>query len=139
MDQYSQPPLQPREFACLGHGNTLLYTEIIQVVEKRQRYWARPVLLCESLALAADEAGVMQDIYDVRFGADLLWPRSLFRCVFDTELIPLLAYLTADSPSAESSTNSWLSRITLARQKLHQFAQQLWQAHPAAFQEEAPD
>jgi hypothetical protein len=139
MARDSQPLLQPREFACIGHGNTLLYTEIIQVVEKRQRYWARPVLLCESVALADHDAGVMRNVYDVRFGSDLLWPRPFFRCVFDSELIPLLTYLTPDAIAAEGNVSPWLNRITLARQKLHQFAQQLWQAYPSAFQEEGLD
>jgi hypothetical protein len=114
----------------------LLYTEIIQVVEKRQRYWARPVLLCESLTLTTDQTGIMQTVYDVRFCADLLWPRSLFYSVFDTELIPLLDYLTPETTPSEISAKPWVYHLTLARQKLHQFTQQLWQADPTAFQDD---
>jgi hypothetical protein len=129
--------LRPSEFACLEHQNMLLYTEIIQVVEKRQRYWARPVLLCEVSVPENDATEPLPTVYDVRSCSDLLWPRSLFRSVLDTELIPLLAHL---SPGLEASfipTKALSNHLVEARQKLQQFTQRLWRTNPEAFQERA--
>lgn len=133
MEQDRSSLLRPSEFACLQHQHTRLYTEIIQVIEPKQRYWARPVLLCESIELSSEGTGVMKTIYDVRSCSDLLWPRSLFQTVFDTELIPLLVHLHANSNAGDSVVAPWTQPLALARQKLHQFMQTLWQAYPTAF------
>lgn len=125
--------LKPSEFACLQQDQTCLYTEIVQVVEVRDRYWARPVLLCEW----PEEDGTERSptVYDVRSCSDLLWPRSLFRCVLDTELIPLLSHLQPEPLSMSDLTPDWADHLMLARKKLHQFTQALWQACPMDFQE----
>ncbi|MGB8701031.1 MAG: hypothetical protein WCD18_16585 [Thermosynechococcaceae cyanobacterium] len=128
--------LRPNEFACLPDRQTRLYAEIIQVVEKGQRYWARPVLLFEAEDLDADNPETLPAIYDLRACADLLWPRSLFRSVLDTELIPLLARLNADpliSPPhpAKPAPDS----LEIAHQKMRQFAYRLWHTYPEAFQD----
>jgi hypothetical protein len=128
-------PLRPSEFACLEYQDTLLYTEIIQVIEKRHRYWARPVLLCEKLNPADSSMESLPTVYDVRFCSDLLWPRSLFRSVLDTELIPLLSCLDAELEAPFISTKILSSRLTEARQKLQQFTQRLWRIYPEAFQD----
>jgi inorganic triphosphatase YgiF len=128
-------PLRPSEFACLEHRDTLLYTEIIQVVEKRHRYWARPVLLCERSTQEDNLTESRPTVYDVRSCSDLLWPRSLFRSVLDTELIPLLACLDAELEAPFISTKILSSRLAEARQKLQQFTQRLWRIHPEAFQD----
>jgi hypothetical protein len=128
-------PLRPSEFACLEHQDTLLYTEIIQVVEKRHRYWARPVLLCEGLTQEDKLAESLPTVYDVRSCSDLLWPRSLFRSVLDTELIPLLTCLDAELEAPFISTKTLPIHLVEARQKLQQFTQRLWRVHPEAFQD----
>jgi hypothetical protein len=128
-------PLRPSEFACLEHQDTLLYTEIIQVVEKRHRYWARPVLLCEKLNPEDNVMESLPAVYDVRFCSDLLWPRSLFRSVLDTELIPLLSCLDAELEAPFIPTKILSSRLTEARQKLQHFTHRLWRIYPEAFQD----
>jgi hypothetical protein len=128
-------PLRPSEFACLEHQNTLLYTEIIQVVEKRRRYWARPVLLCERLTQEDNLTESHPTVYDVRFCSDLLWPRSLFRSVLDTELIPLLSRLDAELEAPFISTKTLSSHLAESRQKLQQFTQRLWHIYPEAFRD----
>jgi hypothetical protein len=128
MNPRTQPSLRPSEFACLQYERIALYTEIIQAIEPRQRYWARPVLLCESAPHLDGNLQAIPTVYDVRSCSDLLWPRSLFRCVYDTELIPLLAGL-------EEATKQTSGHLEVARQKLHQFTQQLWRAYPTAFAE----
>jgi hypothetical protein len=135
MNDSKQPLLRPNEFACLQHQGTSLYTEIIQVVTKGDRYWARPVLLCESETPIADFSEDLPTIYDVRSCSDLLWPRSLFRSVFDTELIPLLAHLQPDPIIPLELPEQWTGHLKVARQKLHQFTQQLWNADPKVFQD----
>jgi hypothetical protein len=126
--------LRPSEFACLEHQDALLYTEIIQVVEKRYRYWARPVLLCEK-SNQEDNVESLPMVYDVRFCSDLLWPQSLFRSVLDMELIPLLSCLDTELEAPFISTKILSSRLTEARQKLQQFTQRLWRIHPEAFRD----
>jgi hypothetical protein len=124
------------DFVCLEHNNTVLYAELIQVLDQQQRYWARPVLLCESQGDAESEMTVSGEgyIYDVRHCSDLIWPKARFRRAFDTELIPLLKYLTSEAvpmmqgqPSAPRATS-----IHLARRKLSAFIQDLWETdiHP---------
>ncbi len=135
MDPRTQPNLRPNEFACLQYERIALYTEIIQVIEPRQRYWARPILLCESAPHPDGDREAIPTVYDVRSCSDLLWPRSLFRCVYDTELIPLLAALDPPAPGLEETTKQTSSHLEVARQKLHQFTQQLWCAYPIAFAE----
>jgi hypothetical protein len=131
-------PLRPSEFACLEYQETLLYTEIIQVIEKRHRYWARPVLLCERSTPDDPLAEALPTVYDVRSCSDLLWPRSLFRSVLDTELIPLLAHL---NPELEAPfipiipTKILSNHLAEARQKLQKFTQRLWRIYPEAFQD----
>jgi hypothetical protein len=135
MDPRTQPSLRPSEFACLQYERIALYTEIIQVIEPRQRYWARPVLLCESVPHLDGNLQAIPTVYDVRSCSDLLWPRSLFRCVYDTELIPLLATLDPPTTELEGATRQSSGHLEAARQKLHQFTQQLWRAYPTAFLE----
>jgi hypothetical protein len=126
-------PLRPSEFGCLEHQDTLLYTEIIQVVEKRHRYWARPVLLCEKSTQEHNLTESLPTVYDVRSCSDLLWPCSLFRSVLDTELIPLLSCLDSEPEAPFVSTKMLSSHLAEARQKLQQFTQRLWRIHPEAF------
>ncbi len=135
MDPSTQPSLRPSEFACLQHERIALYTEIIQVIEQRRRYWARPVLLCELAPHPDDDIEAISTVYDVRACSDLLWPRSLFRCVYDTELIPLLAALDPTTSGLEGATKQTSGHLEVARHKLHQFTQQLWRAYPTAFAE----
>ncbi|HEY9635828.1 MAG TPA: hypothetical protein V6D14_20650 [Coleofasciculaceae cyanobacterium] len=119
---------QPRQIVCLEHENTRLYTEVIEVVSSRQVCWVRPLMLAVT---AADdnphpEASPEQlTLYDLRQGADLLWPTILFRPALDTEVIPLLVQLEAPDAQRDNSPD--------AHQQLSCFVRQVWQAYKSAF------
>jgi hypothetical protein len=120
---------QTRQIVCLEHENTRLYTEVIQVVTSRQVCWVRPLMLAvspiepDSLATFSPE---QLNLYDLRQGADLLWPASLFRLALDTEVIPLLVQL--DDPSKVQQANP-----SEAHQQLSGFVRKVWQAYKSAF------
>ncbi len=119
---------QPRQIACLEHENTRLYTEVIEVVLSRQICWVRPLMLVVSAAgndvlpVASPE---QLTLYDLRLGADLLWPVKLFRPALDTEVIPLLVQL--NDPDAQTTDNSD------AHQQLSCFVREVWQAYKSTF------
>lgn len=119
---------QPRQIVCLEHENTRLYTEVIEVVASRPVCWVRPVMLAVSigdndpLVVASSQ---QLTLYDLRKGADLLWPASLFRPALDTEVIPLLVQL--HDPDAQSEDNSD------AHKQLSCFVRKVWQAYKSAF------
>ena len=119
---------QPRQIVCLEHGNTRLYAEVIEVVASRQVCWVRPVIL----ALPAAEYNPQWEVspenltlYDLRQGADLLWPASLFRVALDTEVIPLLMQL--DDPDFNRENNPD------AHKQLSCFVSEVWQTYKSAF------
>ena len=112
---------QPRQIVSLEHEGTHLYAEIVQVVESRQMYWVRPLMLVFSDPLYPL---FEPRLYDLRSAADLLWPREPFRAVLDTEVVPLLVRLLSLPQSNPDLT---------AAQQLSQFIHQVWQAHPTAF------
>lgn len=120
---------QTYQIVYLEHQQTRLYAEVIQVVQARQTCWVRPLILSVSPANQLSPAFWPEQVpklYDLRQGADLLWPIALFRAALDAEVIPLLAQLQTthgiDTPSALP-----------ARCQLNQFIRQIWQAYPEAF------
>lgn len=120
---------QTRQIVCLEHENTRLYTEVIQVVTLRQVCWVRPLMLAV-LPIDSDSLPTFSPeqihLYDLRQGADLLWPASLFRLALDTEVIPLLVQL--DDPSKVQLANP-----SEAHQQLSGFVRKVWQAYKSAF------
>lgn len=120
---------QPRQIVCLEHENTRLYTEVIEVVASRQICWVRPLMLAvspignDSLPAFSPE---QLNLYDLRQGADLLWPASLFRIALDTEVIPLLVQL--DDPDEVQQANN-----LEAHKQLSCFVRKVWQASKSAF------
>lgn len=125
-------PVKPRALVCLEHDHACLYAELIEVVENRQMYWVRPLLLKISDEITGAQFKGFEPFHpacvyhDLRQGADLLWPMNFFRPAFDTEVIPLLAQIHAwENPAA-------MALSPVAQQHLHQFIQQLWQAQAAA-------
>lgn len=119
----------PSQIVCLEHGNAYLYAEVIQVIPARQLCWARPLALALPLAEPNSDASTNDfaavTLYDLRQGADLLWPISLFRTALDTEVIPLLTQI-GDSKQSEGDR--------LAHHQLRAFMRLVWQSHPDAFQ-----
>jgi hypothetical protein len=62
---------------------------------------------------------------DLRDGADLLWPGSLFRAALDTEVISLLTQLQSlDSEKKDGA---------IASRQLRDFVDRVWEAFPSAF------
>jgi len=62
---------------------------------------------------------------DLRDGADLLWPLSLFRAAVDTEVISLLTQL--------QSLDSEKKDAVIASRQLKDFVDRVWEAFPTAF------
>ena len=117
----SAQKFQPRQIVGLEHKGTCLYAEIIEFVELRQVCWVRPLMLA---VLEVDSFDLLT-LYDLRLGADLLWPASLFRPALDTEVIPLLVQLNNPNSEAVSCSN--------AHQKMSYFVREVWQAYKSAF------
>lgn len=131
------PRLQPCQIVCLEHGTSYLYAEVIQVIESRQLCWARPlVLMLQPFDAIADSTLACNHLlweqsgfYDLRQDSDLLLPLTLFRAALDTEVLSWMTSLYAmDQDVASSNTPD------RGHQPFRQFIQQVWQAHPEAFQ-----
>ena len=120
---------QPRQIVCLEHETTRLYAEIIEFVESRQVCWVRPLMLAVPVAdnNSSLQIGLLEQLtlYDLRLGADLLWPARLFRPALDTEVIPLFVQL--NDPDAQTVDSSD------AHKQLSCFVHQVWQAYKSAF------
>lgn len=117
----SAQKFQPRQIVGLEHETTRLYAEIIEFVESRQVCWVRPLML----AISTPESDLPLTLYDLRLGADLLWPASLFQPALDTEVIPFLVQL--NDPDAQAVNRSD------AQQQLSRFVREVWQAYKNAF------
>ncbi len=117
---------QPNQILCMEHKNARLFAEAIQVTEVRRLCWARPlVLVTLSNSQNWQDHWNEADFYDLRQGVDLLCPVMLFRAAWDTEVLPLLEKLNHLKRSEGDR---------LAHSKLREFINQVWQAHPEAFQ-----
>jgi hypothetical protein len=118
---------KPGQIVSLECGDACLHSEVIQVVEARQICWVRPLMLV-GLVSGKDVPQSWPEEYtlsDLRDGADLLWPLSLFRAALDTEVISLLSRLQSlDSDRKDS---------TIASRQLRDFVDRVWAAFPSAF------
>jgi hypothetical protein len=118
---------KPGQIVSLECGNTCLHSEVIQVVEARQVGWVRPLMLVvfQSEDDLADRLSEDYTISDLRNGADLLWPLSLFRAALDTEVISLLSQLySLDSDKKDA---------VIASRQLREFVDRVWATFPNAF------
>jgi len=111
---------QANQIVCLEYEGVYLYGEVIQVVTSRQLCWVRPLMLVN---LISDDE---HTLWDLREGADLLWPLSLFRVPLDTEVIPFLMEL-------HSFDNTDGKDMILAHRKFREFIGKIWQAYPSVF------
>ena len=118
---------KPGQIVSLECGNTCLHSEVIEVVEARQICWVRPLMLV-GLVSGKEVSQQWPEEYtlsDLRDGADLLWPLSLFRAALDTEVISLLSQLQSlDSDKKDSA---------IASRQLRDFVDRVWEAFPSAF------
>jgi len=114
---------KPGQIVSLECGDACLHSEVIQVVEARQVCWVRPLMLVVSVS--GKDSPTEYTLSDLRDGADLLWPLSLFRAALDTEVISLLTEL--HSLDAEKKDGAIASR------QLRDFVDRVWAAFPSAF------
>ncbi|MDY6900966.1 MAG: hypothetical protein SWZ49_23220 [Cyanobacteriota bacterium] len=105
---------QAGQIVFLEHNYSKLYAEVIQVVVERDLCWVRPLLLVH-------QENESQQVTDLRSTSDLLWSTNLFQAALDTQVVELYSQILVKEPKPELSQT--------AKQKLHQFIQQLWQAH----------
>lgn len=127
------PHLKPYQIVCMEHGTSYLYAEVIQIIETRRLCWARPLMLvmCAKETFTCDSTvWEPSDWYDLRQDSDLLLPLALFRVPLDTEVFSWITSLYADDCETVESSNHHKSGHQLFRQ----FVQDVWQAHPDAFQ-----
>ena len=110
---------QPCQIVCLEHQNRCLYAEVIQALPSRGRFWLRPLML-GIWPLDADFIESPRELYDLRQGADLVWPTTGFRLALDTEVIPLLTELETLSKTPDYPI--------LGHRQLRDFVDQVWQA-----------
>lgn len=116
---------QPRQIVYLEHENTRLYAEVIEVVAAREICWVRPLMMAVSSLSNDGSPGNSPEqlvLYDLREGADLLWPASLFRAALDTEVIPFLVKLS--NPDEVQQVNN-----LEAHQQLSSFVRKVWQVY----------
>ncbi len=118
---------KPGQIVSLECGNTCLHSEVIQVVEARQVCWVRPLMLVafHSGDDLCDRLGQDYTLSDLRNGADLLWPLSVFRAALDTEVISLLSQLY--------SLDSEKKDAVIASRQLRDFVDRVWTEFPTAF------
>ncbi len=123
------PNFQPSQIVCLEYGDTCLYAAVIQILATRKMCWVRPLLLkvfaSESECKNYQDNSEKSTIWDLREGADLVWPICLFREAIDTEFMPLLTEL--------ESLDSQEKDRQVSHQKLKYFIRKVWQAYPHVF------
>lgn len=120
---------QPRQIVCLEHETTRLYAEVVEVVASRPICWVRPLMLVvspEDNHPLTEFSSEQFKVYDLRQGADLLWPTSLFRAALDTEVISLFVEL-------ENSNTLKQDQDLDTHKLLSGFVRQVWQAYRSAF------
>lgn len=129
------PNFQVYQIVYLEYKTTRLYAEVIQTIEARQMCWVRPLGLVvyptDSFypSWGFSQSEDVPAVYDLRQGADLLWPGTLFQVALDTEVLPLLAQLELQERDKIEN-----SAASAARHQLNQFIRQVWQAHLDAFE-----
>ncbi|WP_017297671.1 hypothetical protein [Nodosilinea nodulosa] len=102
---------------------TRLYAEVIQVLELRLTGWIRPLALVtgsEITPLGTALGTVTLDV-DESVVPDMLWPLDQLQPALDTEVIPLLATLSAKA-SASNPAPDHSQRPT----GIHDFVRSLW-------------
>jgi hypothetical protein len=122
---------QPLQIVCLECQTACLYAEVIQIVEERQLCWVRPIALVDVPTGDSDRQPTLQSLlYDLREGADLLCPISLFQAALDTQVIPILTELEISKVATARTQDSSSSA---SGHQLRAFIQRVWQTYPEAF------
>ncbi|MFQ4137197.1 hypothetical protein PGN35_012850 [Nodosilinea sp. PGN35] len=104
---------------------TRLYAEIIQVLAPRPVGWIRPLAMVSDTQIIAlgTELNSATLAIDQPAVPDMLWPLDQLQPALDTEVIPLLATLSAkaDGPSSLPTADSHLDQLTVS-----EFVRWLW-------------
>ncbi len=109
-------PLEPCQIVYLEAHGDRLYAEVIQVVPSRGLAWVRPLVLVPSAPENQLLSTLASEYYDLRQGADLLWPLESFHPALDVEAIPILSRLGGIHPGDDREPH----------QQLRQFISCLW-------------
>lgn len=119
---------QPYQIVCLEHDNTYLYAEVVQMADGKQVCWVRPVALVEGTLEWMQDPTLIHpsNLHDLRHSSDLLLPSALFRSALDTEVIPLLSYLS-------ELTDAAVSWAEFPQAQLNQLVKKVCLAHPELF------
>jgi hypothetical protein len=132
---------KPGQILYLEHQASRLYAEVIQVISERNLCWVRPLALLAPTPIGRSPQFIQElsedpetplTLYDMRQGADLFCPPSLFRAALDTEVIPLLAQLNALESQAHLHFTG-LGENQFAHSQLREFIRYLWQSNPEVF------
>jgi hypothetical protein len=131
--------LVPGQIVFLECSQARLYAEVIQVLTPRQIGWIRPLAL-------VSEAGTKPLGTDWIAGGtaahqpatpDMLWPLGQLQPAMDTDIMPLLATLSAktlavDPSESNPSEANNLDQLTAspAQMTVNKFVQQLWAENP---------
>ncbi len=131
---------QPCQIVCLEHETSRLYAEVVQIAEKRQLCWVRPLVLVMQPEdnLSQNDESERDIYYNLREDSDLLFPLVLFRPAFDTEMIPVLSFLygineRSDRADSEPLSSSSEKDTETGHGIFRQFVHQVWNAHPEVF------
>lgn len=111
------------QIICLEDCHSRLYGEVIQLIPDREICWFRPICMAVG-ELNPDRDVQSQQLVNLNSSSDLLWPTSLFRPAWDTEVISLLSGLH-DSDNAGSRLSN--------HQHFNQFVRQVWKNNQDKF------
>ena len=136
---------QPNQILYLQYQTTRVYAELIQIAPERQLGWVRPLALIELRDrldwqnldwqnLDGQQTDLRSQLHDLRQGADLLCPLSLFQMALDVEVVPVLMMLETFKQQSEENADLTSGLDRTAHLRLQEFVRCLWQAHPEAFQ-----
>lgn len=111
------------QIICLEYKTTCLYGEVIQLIPRRRMCWFRPIYMTKG-STTEDCSPEVIPFLELE-SADLLWPISLFRPAWDTEVIDLLTKLGDRQKSEEIQQSS--------SKYLQQFVTEVWTANQDKF------
>ncbi|PZO45352.1 MAG: hypothetical protein DCF17_01790 [Shackletoniella antarctica] len=129
----------PGQIVFLECSQARLYAEVIQVLMPRQIGWIRPLALVSGAGtkpLGPDWIAGGTAAHQPAT-PDMLWPLGQLQPAMDTDIMPLLATLSAKTSAAAPSESNPseannLDQLTAspAQMTVNKFVQQLWAENP---------
>jgi hypothetical protein len=128
---------QSHQIVYLELRETRLYAEVVQMIEKKQVCWVRPLGLW-TIQPTNEEKNLeipLQKMHDLRQGSDLLLPTALFQPALDTDVVPFMMELYAVNPLTEETELSanTLQINQIQHQQLRQFVKEICATYPETF------